>query len=100
MSIVMASIAAAIVGIAIRNIIGYLNTPEGEGFDIRKALASGIIGFVVGIPVIVTAFSSLLEGVEEISEAAQLTGFVVQVIAIAGLDAVAKGGLKARSTNN
>ena len=47
MSIVLASVVAAIVGIALRNIIGYLQTPDGGTFDVKKSLASAIIVFIV-----------------------------------------------------
>ena len=91
MSIVLASIVAAIVGIALRNIIGYLQTPDGGSFDVKKSLASGIIGFLVGIPVIVVAFETAFGELESIPETTQLTIFAVQIVAIAGFDALTKG---------
>ncbi len=95
MSIVIASIVAAIVGIALRNIIGYLQTPETGSFEIKKSLASGIIGFLVGIPVIIVSFEAAFGELTEIPETTQLTIFAVQIVAIAGFDALTKGGFKA-----
>jgi len=95
MSIVIGSIVAAIVGIALRNIIGYLQTSETGSFDVKKSLASGIIGFLVGIPVIITAFEAAFGELDSIPETTQLTIFAVQVMAIAGFDALTKGGFKA-----
>ncbi len=95
MSIIIASVVAAIVGIALRNIIGYLQTPDGGTFDVKKSLASAIIGFLVGIPVIVVAFEAAFGEVDSIPETTQLTIFAVQIVAIAGFDALTKGGFKA-----
>lgn len=93
MSIAIAAIVAAVGGIAARNIIGWLKATE--EFNVRHAAASGGIAVIIGVPVIIAAFSAAFEGIEAISEEAQLTLFLVQVAAIAGFDALAKGGVKA-----
>jgi len=95
MSIVVASIVAAVTGIALRNIMGYLQAEDDKPFDIRKSLASGIIAVMVGIPVIVAAFEGAFGESESIPETAQLVIFTIQVSAIAGFDALTKGGFKA-----
>lgn len=93
MSIAIAAIVAAVVGIGARNIIGWLK--DDESFNVRHAAASGGIAVIIGIPVIITAFSATFEAGESLSEEAQLTLFLIQVAAIAGFDALAKGGVKA-----
>jgi len=93
MSIALAAVVAAIAGIAARNIEGWLKS-DGT-FNIRHAAASGGIAVIVGIPIIVSAFSAITENVEALSEEAQLSVFLLQVIAIAGFDALAKGAAKA-----
>ncbi len=55
------------------------------------------MAFLIGLPVVITAFTAGFEGVEIIPETAQVTLFAVQISAIAGFDALAKGGLKARA---
>ena len=93
MSIAIAAIVAAVGGIVARNVIGWLKA-EGK-FNVRHAAASGGIAVIIGVPVIIAAFSAAFEGIEAISEEAQLTLFLVQVAAIAGFDSLAKGGVKA-----
>ena len=99
MSIVIASIVAAIGGIALRNIIGYLQTPDTGKFEIKKSLASAIIGFLVGIPLVVTAFEAVFGQADSIPETVQLSIFAIQIAAIAGIDSLTKGGFKAASKN-
>ena len=94
MSIALAAIVASITGVVLRNLIGYL---QESSFDTKKSVASAIVAFLIGLPVVITAFTAGFEGVETIPETAQLTLFAVQITAIAGFDALAKSGLKARS---
>lgn len=96
MSIVLATLVAAITGIAIRNSLGYLQSGS-EGFDIRKSVASAITGFLVGVPTIAVAFQTAFENTPEISPIGQLMLFFIQVGFIAGVDATVKSGLKARA---
>ena len=95
MSIVIASVVAAVAGLGVRNIIGYLRATDTEPFDIKKSLASGIIGFLVGIPLIITAFEGAFGELESLPETTQLAIFASQVLIISGIDAVTKGGFKA-----
>jgi len=93
MSIAIAAITAGIAGVAATNIIGWLKNDG--GFNIRNSVASGIIAFITAVPLTVTAFSAAFQGVESISQEAQLSIFVLQVGSIAGFDTLTKGGLKA-----
>lgn len=93
MSIAIAAIVAAVAGVGARNIIGWLKNEK--EFNVRHAAASAGVAVIVGIPVIVTAFSTAFEGVEAISEQAQLVLFITQVASIAGFDALAKGAFVA-----
>ena len=95
MSIVVATVVATVVGIGARNVTGWLRSTPETPFDLRQAAASGIIGVVVGIPVVAGSFSALFESIDEISEIAQLSAFVLQIAAIAGFEALAKGTFKA-----
>jgi len=93
MSIVVASVVAAVAGVGARNIIGWLK--DATGFNVRNAAASAGVAVIVGIPLVTTAFVTAFEGVSSISDHAQLTLFVTQIAAIAGFDALAKGGFRA-----
>ncbi len=93
MSIAIASVVAGVTGVAARNIVGWLK--GGREFDVRNSVASGIIAFLIGVPVIVTGFQAAFSGTETIPAEAQLSLFVIQVAGIAGIDALSKGGLKA-----
>lgn len=95
MSIVIASVVAAVAGLAVRNIIGYLRASDTEPFDTKKSLASGIIGFLIGIPIIITAFEGAFGELENLPETTQLAIFAAQVLIISGVDAITKGGFKA-----
>lgn len=93
MSIAIAAVVAGVVGVGARNILGWLKA-EAQ-FNIRHAVASGIIAFIIGVPLIVTAFSAAFNEIESIPEEAQLAIFFLQVASIAGLDALTKAGAKA-----
>ena len=93
MSIAMAAIVAGIAGVAATNVIAWLRTEN--SFNIRHSVASGILAFVVGIPLIVTAFREAIPIDGVISEEAQLSLFAIQIAAIAGFDRLAKGGFNA-----
>lgn len=93
MSIAIAAVVAAIGGVGARNIIGWLQ--DSAGFNIRHSAASAGIAVIIGIPIIITGFTGAFAGVETITEEAQVILFLMQVAAIAGFDALAKGGAKA-----
>ncbi len=90
MSIAIATIVAAVIGVSLQNLTGWLGNKT--GFDLRKAISSGIIAIVIGIPVIAGGFTAAFSDVESIPEEAQLVLFTIQVGAIAGFGAFAKGG--------
>ena len=96
MSIVVATLVAAIAAVTIRNLLGYLNSGS-EGFDVRKSIASGVTAFMLGVPLIGVAFESAFADVQSLSDIAQLLLFFVQVIGVAGIDGTVKSGLKARA---
>jgi len=93
MSIAIAAVVATILGVAARNIEGWLKGKD--SFNIRHAAASGGVAFIVGLPLVIATFDAAFAEVESISEQAQLMLFVLQIAAIAGVDALTKGGLRA-----
>ena len=93
MSIALAAVVATVLGVAARNIEGWLKS--NGNFNIRHAAASAGVAFIVGLPLVIAAFSGAFAEVEAIAQEAQLMIFVLQIAAIAGIDALTKGGLKA-----
>ena len=93
LSIALAAVLAGVIGVAARNIVGWLKTEE--PFNIRHSVGSGIVAFIIGVPVIITGFQAAFTDVESIPEEAQLFVFLTQIGAIAGFDALTKGGMKA-----
>lgn len=97
MSLVVSTLVAATVGIVIRNGLGYLNSGS-EGFDKKKSIASAIIGFMTGVPLVGSAFLlAFPPTTTPLPEVAQLLIFFVQVGAVAGIESMTKTGLKARA---
>jgi ABC-type amino acid transport system permease subunit len=94
MSIIVAASLAAILGLGVRNSLGYLRNTE-EPFDIRQALASGLIGVILGIPSVVIVFEAAFGDVESLPETTQLVLFFSQVAAVAGIEAIGKSSVKA-----
>ena len=94
----MAAVVAAAVGVGLQNLTGWLGNKG--GFDARKAASSAIIAVIIGIPVIVAGFTAAFSEVETIPEQAQLVLFVIQIGAVAGFGALAKGGAKAAAKTN
>lgn len=95
MSIILASVVAAIGGLGLRNILGYLRSTPDTPFDIRQSLSSAMIGALIGIPAIVVVFEAAFGDLESLPETTQLVLFFSQLAAIAGIESIGKGSIKA-----
>lgn len=90
LSPVLATIITVSAGLILQNLLGWLKSKE--SYDVRNALASTIIAFVVGITII----GPQIEAIEDqmLSELTQLTIFASLVASIAGFDTLTKNAFK------
>ena len=90
MSPVIATIVIVSVGIMLQNLLGWLKSKE--DYDVRSALASTIIAFVVGITIIGPQIEAIQD--EMLSELSELTIVASLIASIAGFDILTKNVFK------
>jgi len=78
------------VGLVLQNVVGWLK--NSEGFDIKKAAASGIIAFFGSVIVVGGVIGSIPD---DASELIQLTTIAAAIATVAGFDTLIKNGAKA-----
>ncbi len=90
LSPVLATIIIVITGLILQNLLGWLKSKE--DYDIRSALASAIIAFVVGITIIGPQIEAI-QG-QTLSELSELIIFASLIASIAGFDTLTKNAFK------
>ncbi len=90
LSPVLATIIIVTTGLMLQNLLGWLKSKE--SYDIKNALASTTIAFVVGITIIGPQIEVIQD--QMLSELSQLTIFASLVAAIAGFDTLTKNTFK------
>ena len=90
LSPVVATIVIVSVGVVLQNFLGWLKTYE--EYDVRNAIASAIIAFVVGITIIGPQIENMQN--QMVSELSELTISASLVASIAGFDILTKNALK------
>ena len=90
LSPVVATIVIVSIGITLQNLLGWLKSHE--HFNIRSALASTIIAFIVGITIIGPQIEVIQD--QMLSELSQLTIVASLIASIAGFDILTKNMFK------
>ena len=90
LSPVAATIMIVSLGVVLQNLLGWLKSKE--NFDIKSALASAIIAFIVGITIIGPQIEAI-QG-QMLSELSELTIAASLVASIAGFDVLTKNVFK------
>ena len=90
LSAVVATIVIVYVGVVLQNFLGWLKTYE--DYDIRNAIASAIIAFVVGISIIGPQIENMQN--QMLSELSEFTIAASLVVSIVGFDMLTKNTLK------
>jgi uncharacterized membrane protein YjjP (DUF1212 family) len=90
LSPVVATMVIVLLGVMLQNLLGWLKSKE--NFDIRSALASAIIAFVVGITIIGPQIEAI-QG-QMLSELSELTIVASLIASIAGFDVLTKNVFK------
>ena len=90
LSPVAATVAIVSLGVMLQNLLGWLKSKE--SFDVRSALASAIIAFVVGITIIGPQIEAI-QG-QMLSELSELTIVASLIASIAGFDILTKNVFK------
>ena len=90
LSPVVATIVIVLLGVMLQNFLGWLKSKE--NFDIRSALASAIIAFVVGITIIGPQIE-VVQG-QMLSELSEFTIVASLIASIAGFDVLTKNVFK------
>ncbi len=90
LSPVAATVAIVSLGVMLQNLLGWLKSKE--SFDMRSALASTIIAFVVGITIIGPQIEAI-QG-QMLSELSELTIVASLIASIAGFDILTKNIFK------
>ena len=90
LSPVVATLVIVSVGVTLQNILGWLKSHE--RFNIRSALASTIIAFVVGITIIGPQIEAIQ--IQMLSELSELTIVASVIASIAGFDILTKNMFK------
>ena len=90
LSPVVAIIVIVLLGVMLQNLLGWLKSKE--NFDIRSALASAIIAFVVGITIIGPQIEPI-QG-QMLSELSEFTIVANLIASIAGFDVLTKNVFK------
>ncbi len=91
LSPVVATIVIVSIGVILQNLLGWLKTKE--EYDIRSAIASAIIAFVVGITIIGPQIEFIRN--QMLSELSELTIIASLIASIAGFDTLTKNAFKA-----
>ena len=90
LSPVLATITIVSVGIALQNILGWLKSKE--EYDIKNAVASAIIAFIVGITIIGPQIEAIQD--QMLSELEELMIMASLIASIAGFDTLTKNAIK------
>jgi hypothetical protein len=90
LSPVLATIVIVFTGLILQNILGWLKSRE--DYDVRSAIASAIIAFVVGITIIGPQIEAIQN--QMLSDLSQLTIGASLVASIAGFDTLTKNAFK------
>jgi len=90
LSPVFATVLIVSIGVVLQNILGWLKTEE--DYDIKSALASAIIAFVVGITIIGPQIEAIQD--QMLSELSELTIIASLIASIAGFDILTKNAFK------
>jgi hypothetical protein len=90
LSPVVATIVIVSIGVILQNLLGWLKTRE--EYDIRSAIASAIIAFVVGITIIGPQIESIQN--QMLSELSEFTIVASLIASIAGFDILTKNVFK------
>ena len=90
LSPVVATIVIVSIGVILQNLLGWLKTRE--EYDIRSAIASTIIAFVVGITIIGPQIESIQN--QMLSELSEFTIVASLIASIAGFDILTKNVFK------
>ena len=90
LSPVTATIIIVSVGIVLQNLLGWLKSKE--SYDIRGAIASTIIAFIVGITIIGPQIEAIQD--QMLSELSKLTIVTSLIASIAGFDILTKNVFK------
>ncbi len=90
LSPVFATIVIVSIGVVLQNLLGWLKTKE--AYDVKSALASAIIAFVVGITIIGPQIEVIQDQV--LSELSELTIVASLIASIAGFDTLTKNAFK------
>ena len=86
LSPVVATITIVSVGIVLQNLLGWLKSKE--SYDVRNAMASTIIAFIVGITIIGPQIEAIQD--EMLSDLSELTIVASLIASIAGFDILTK----------
>jgi uncharacterized membrane protein YjjP (DUF1212 family) len=90
LSPVVATIVIVSIGVILQNLLGWLKTRE--EYDIRSAIASAIIAFVVGITIIGPQIEVIQD--QMLSELSEFTIVASLIASIAGFDILTKNVFK------
>ena len=90
LSPVLATIVIVSMGVILQNLLGWLKTKE--DYDLKSALASAIIAFVVGITIIGPQIEAIQD--QMLSELSELTIIASLIASIAGFDTLTKNAFK------
>ena len=90
LSPVLATIVIVSIGVILQNLLGWLKSKE--CYDIRSAIASTIIAFVVGITIIGPQIEAIQD--QMLSELSELTIIASLIASIAGFDTLTKNAFK------
>jgi len=90
LSPVVATIVIVSTGVILQNLLGWLKTKE--EYDIKSAIASAIIAFIVGITIIGPQIEAIQN--QMLSELSELTIIASLIASIAGFDILTKNVFK------
>ena len=87
---VVATIIIVSTGVLLQNLIGWLKSEE--NYDIRSAIASTIIAFIVGITIIGPQIEAIQD--EMLSDLSEMTMVASLIASVAGFDVLTKNVFK------
>ena len=87
---VVATIIIVSTGVSLQNLIGWLKSQE--DYDIRSAIASTIIAFIVGITIIGPQIEAIQD--EMLSDLSEMTMVASLIASVAGFDVLTKNVFK------
>jgi len=90
LSSILATVLIVLLGVTLQNLLGWLKSKE--DYDVRSALASTIIAFIVGITIIGSQIETIQN--QMLSELSELTIFASLIASIAGFDVLTKNAFK------